>query len=243
MTKRIFVVLVALALCASGCRTVERRESFRAGPDLVPKTVSSPLEDVLDNMPGVKWEIASPSRPQTDYLAIPGENSYYLFRDGVQFIDENSALRYKQTPEGFELLTIEQRDGMYKHPICPADAFAFTCVENHSIIIATNIVCGSRACDYDFVVFDYYRKFRFLKNPPAIKTIINFMLDEEEMKYYFPYRYNEEFEVKHRTSGNITDDNLLWIDYMRERSELLREVIGYAVANYDIRIVDDQGHP
>jgi len=239
MTKRMSVVLAVLCLCASACQTIEKREYSRAAAEPVPQAVSSPLEEILGDMPNVRWEIASPSTPKTDYLAIPGEDSYYLFRDGVQFIDEDSALRYKQTAEGFELLTIEQKDGMYKHPICPADAFAFTCIENHSIIIATNIVCGSNACDYDFVIFDYYRKFRFLKNPPAIKTIINFMLDEEEKKYYFPYKYNEEFEVKHRTSGNITDDNPLWIDYMRERFRVLHRVIGYAVANYDIRIVND----
>ena len=237
------VLLAVLAFCASGCQTVEKAEYSHMPSDFVPKRVSSPLEGILDDMPSVKWEISSRFTPQTDYLAIPGENSYYLFRDGVQFVDADSALRYKQTAEGFELLTIEQKDGIYKHPVCPADIFAFTCVENHSIIIATNIICGSRACDYDFVIFDYHRKFRFLKNPPAIKTIINFMLDEEEAKYYFPYRYNEEFDVKHRTSGNITDDNLLWIDYMRERSEELRKVIEYAVANYDVRIIDDPGNP
>jgi hypothetical protein len=239
MTRGIHVVLAFLALGASACQTMEKREYSRAVAAPAPQGVSSPLEEILGETPNARWEIASPLTPRTDYLAIPGEDSYYLFRDGVQFIDEDSALRYKQTAEGFELLTIEQKDGMYKHPICPADAFAFTCIENHSIIIATNIACGSSACDYDFVIFDYYRKFRFLKNPPAIKTIINFMLEEEEEKYYFPYKYNEEFEVKHRTSGKINDDNPLWIGYMRERFNVLNRVIGYAVANYDIRIIED----
>lgn len=232
-------ILVAGVACLTGCQGIDA-EFFRLPPELTLKRTPSPLEEILSGMPSVQWEASSHFTPSTDYLAIPGEHSYYLFRDGLQYIDEHSAMRYTRHSSGFELLTIEQRDGLYKHPICPADAFAFSCVENHSIIIATNITCGTVACDYDFAVFDYQRKFRFSTDSPALKTIVNYMLDEEEETYYFPYQYNEEFEVKHRTSGNITPENPLWLDYLRERRDLLRDVLDYAVTTYNIRLIDDK---
>ena len=243
MNIRASVVLVVLALGLTGCQAVKKPLPLQA-PQVpamsAPQEKDSPLARILAEMPSAKWEMTSRHPPRSDYLVIPGDNSFYLFRDGVQFVDENSALRYLDREGGFELLTIEQRDGLYTHPVCPSDAFAFTCVENHSIIIATNILCSPTECDYDFVIFDYHRKFRFLKNPPAIKAIINFMLEEEEMKYYFPYRYNEEFEVKHRASGRIAAESRPWHDYLRERARLLRRVIGEAVASHDIRMIEDR---
>jgi hypothetical protein len=235
MKKRTLAVLGCLILCA-GCQSSGQHR--RLSTDLKAGKEPSPLAEVLKSMPSTDWEIASSLRPKTDYLSITGDPSYYLFRGGIQFIDERSALRYTTDARGFELLTIEQKDGLYKNPVCPADTFAFTCVENHSIIIATKVSCSFMACDYDFVVFDYERKFRFMDDSPALKTIINFMLGEEEATFYFPYRYKKEFEIKHQRSGNITAENPLWVDYLRERRDLIRGRMDRAASEYSIRIVE-----
>ena len=49
----------------------------------------------------------------------------------------------------------------------------------------------------------------------------------------------KEFNEKHRSSGNITSDNPLWLSYMSERFDLIQKKIDLAVAKFDILIVDN----
>jgi len=231
--------LLGATFLLPACQTPEKPFSLHLPASMVREREPPDLEQLLQNKPNVSWEKSSLHAPQSNYWAIPGKESFYLFRDGAQSVDANSALRYTRTPDGFELLTIEKKDALAQHPACPSYAPTISCIDGHTLVIATHIRCGAAACDYDFVIIDYFKRVRFLSEPPAIKAIIDYILDDQQLETYFPYRYAKEFNEKHRSSGNITSDNPLWLSYMSERFDLIQKKIDLAVAKFDILIVDN----
>ena len=148
--------------------------------------------------------------------------------------------RVTPTPsDGFDLLTIEKKPGIQHHPACPGWAPDLHCIDEHTLLIVTSISCGKTACDYDFIVIDYFNKSPFVGNPPAIKEIIDYVLDSRHDGSYIPFSYAGRFNEKHRSSGNITSENPLWLNFIQERFTLIQEKIDYAVAKNEVRIIGD----
>jgi hypothetical protein len=233
------VLVLGVVLLSSACRTAPQPEYSRMPLDFASGEKPSALQQVLRRAPNVTWERATKLAGKTDYWVVPGSEPFYLFRSGVQFIGGESALRYTTNAGGFDLLTVEKKPGVFHHPACPGWAPELHCIDEHTLLIVTSVHCGARACDYDFVIIDYFNKLPFLSNPPAIKEIIDYVLDDRQDGAFFPYHFAARFNEKHRTSGNITSENPLWLDFIGERFEIIQAKIDSAVAQNEIRIVGD----
>jgi len=239
MKKTLCLLVPTVILLVSACQTASQTERFRLPRSLAYQEETSTLSQVLRQTPNVNWERASKHAEETDYWVVPGSEPFYLFRTGVQFIGGESALRYTTEPGGFDLLTIEKKTGIQHHPACPGWAPDLHCIDEHTLLIVTSISCGTEACDYDFIVIDYFNQSPFFGSPPAIKEIIDYVLDSRHDGSYIPFSYAGRFNEKHRSSGNITSTNPLWLDFIRDRFILIQEKIDYAVAKNEIRIVVD----
>jgi hypothetical protein len=243
-------VLMAAACQTTGQAPLHRLPAAVAPPEDLsglelhrpPAAVAPPedppsLEKVLRTLPSVRWERSPRTAAKTDYWLVPGEEPFYLFRHGVQFIGDESALRYSTTPRGFDLLTIEKKEAVKHHPVCPSFAPLLQCIDNHTLLIVTHISCGKVSCGYDFIIIDYFRKIPFAANPPAIKEVIDYVLEEHPRESYFPFRFSRSFSERHRSRGNITPDNPLWLDFIRRNFSIIQDKIDVAVARNEIRIV------
>ena len=238
MKNAYVTVLLVFVLALAACQAVEGQRFYRMPVETAPGEEPQGLTSLLANPPQVRWERAPKSEARADYWVMPGDDPFYLFRDGIQHIDAKSALRYVLMPDGFDLLTIEEKQGVRHHPVCPSFAPVMQCIDDHTLLIVTHISCGTVSCDYDFVIIDYFNEFPFASDPPVIKEIIDYILDDQQEESYFPYRLARRFSERHRSSGNITPENPLWIDFISERFDLIRAKIDAAVSRGEIRLTE-----
>jgi hypothetical protein len=200
--------------------------------------ILSTLEELLNEPLDPSWRKSGANDPLSDYWSIPGDTCSYLFKGGFQsVVPGEMAIRYESYPEQHHpdsnrivLTVIREREGKYSLPQCPVYLPLVSCIENHTLMLASRVECTLKDCIYEFVVFDYFEPIRILRDPPFLNRILR------DFVQGFPKHY--KYEIKHQTTGHFEprpgagSEYEMWSEYILFHVNLVDKTVKEAARHY-----------